>query len=99
LLVGVIVPAICTALIKISFYCACIRISSGKLIVAEIFEIPSMILIESFEAVVDVDGSRERAGEGESDLTRRSHRVISIGCAWSASIIILNIDLLRGWSR
>lgn len=38
-----------------SVYGASIRVSVSKLVVAKVLEVPSVVLVESFEAIVEVD--------------------------------------------
>lgn len=60
-------------------YSACVGVAGGELRVAEIFEVSPVILVEALEAVVDVGGCVDCAGESEGHLARRS-------CEWNVGI-------------
>lgn len=55
-----------------------------------------MVLVEPLEAVVDIDGCAEAAGQREGDFAGRGHGVVIIAGSRCAGIVVLHVDFLGG---
>lgn len=59
--------------------------------VAEVLHVSPVILVEAFEAIVEIDGCCEGAGECEGNVAQRS----DVAGRRGAGIVILDIYFLR----
>jgi hypothetical protein len=64
------------------------------LVIAVVLQVPSVILVETLEAIVEIDRSRERRVERKSYPTWRISRVIRVVLARSTGLVVPQVHLL-----
>lgn len=71
-------------------------ITGGELVAAVVLEVSAVVLVEAFEAVVEVDRGRERSVEGEADLAVRKRSIVMVVLVGRADVVVAQVDLLGG---
>lgn len=64
------------------------------MVIAVVLQVPSVILVEALEAIVEIDWSCERGIECKCHSTGRTGRVIRVVLARGARVVVSQVHLL-----